>query len=122
MRPSVISAKPIYISCFIFLNRAESCVMVAAFDGKSIISFVYYDDGYVQVVSTLSRAVDEIAAKNTVEYSGFFSISGYLVFKTTDMIFTSRPSNIPLQRIDSVIGMHNPGQVSLIDLLFHSAI
>jgi hypothetical protein len=71
-------------------------IMAATIDGKPVTKFASHDEGYVQVVDAVSRAIASMEAKKPQQTTHVHSTA--LAFKTTDTIFTPRSSNLSLPK------------------------
>ncbi|KHT31727.1 toll/interleukin-1 receptor domain-containing protein [Pectobacterium carotovorum] len=75
-------------------------IMAATIDGKPITKFTSHDEGYVQVVDAVSRAIAGIATKKPQQSVEVHSpASTPSSFQTTDTIFTPRSSNLSLPKV-----------------------
>lgn len=72
-------------------------IMAATVDGKPITRFASHDEGYVQVVDAVSRAITNLEAKKPQQNIPS-PAPGSLVFQTTDTVFTPRSSNLSLPK------------------------
>ncbi|NTZ39629.1 toll/interleukin-1 receptor domain-containing protein [Enterobacter sp. JMULE2] len=74
-------------------------IMAATIDGKPVTRFACHDEGYVQVVHAVSRAIADIEARkrqqNTLART---SSTEHLLSPTTDTILTPRSSNLSLPK------------------------
>lgn len=74
-------------------------VLAATVDGKPITKFASHDEGYVQVVDAVVRAIDNMEAKNTQQDVGLRSqINTFSSTQETGSIFTPRSSNLSLPK------------------------
>lgn len=74
-------------------------ILAATIDGKAITRFASHDEGYVQVVDAVSRAIANLEAKKP-QQSAYVSSSAPVnpMFQTTDTVFTPRSSNLSLPK------------------------
>ncbi|MDH1610856.1 toll/interleukin-1 receptor domain-containing protein [Klebsiella aerogenes] len=72
-------------------------IMAATVDGKPITRFASHDEGYVQVVDAVSRAITNLEAKKPQQNIPSPAL-GSLAFQTTDTVFTPRSSNLSLPK------------------------
>lgn len=72
-------------------------IMAATVDGKPITRFASHDEGYVQVVDAVSRAITNLEAKKPQQNIPS-PAPGSLAFQTTDTVFTPRSSNLSLPK------------------------
>ncbi len=72
--------------------------MAATTDGKPITKFDSHDEGYVQVVEAISRAIAQMEAKTTANYTYPFTGSGESDVSGVDTVFTPRSSNLSLPK------------------------
>lgn len=72
-------------------------IMAATIDGKPITRFASHDEGYVQVVDAVSRAIANVEAKKPQQRVNIPSPANPM-FQTTDTVFTPRSSNLSLPR------------------------
>lgn len=74
-------------------------IMAATIDGKPITKFTSHDEGYVQVVDAVSRAIVDMATKKPQQSLNDHSpASAHSCFQTIDTIFTPRSSNLSLPK------------------------
>jgi hypothetical protein len=74
-------------------------IMAATIDGKPITRFASHDEGYVQVVNAVSRAIADMEAKKPQRRANIPSPAPESpMFQTTDMVFIPRSSNLSLPR------------------------
>lgn len=74
-------------------------IMAATIDGKPITRFASHDEGYVQVVNAVSRAIADMEAKKPQQRANIPSPDPESpMFQTTDMVFIPRSSNLSLPR------------------------
>ncbi|CAI9388444.1 MULTISPECIES: hypothetical protein [Citrobacter] len=73
--------------------------MAATTDGKPITRFTSYDEGYVQVVDAVSRAIANLEAKKP-QQSAYVSSPAPVnpMFQATDTVFIPRSSNLSLPK------------------------
>lgn len=74
-------------------------IMAATIDGKPITRFSSHDEGYVQVVDAVSRAIDNIEARKpqkSVHIPSLPSVNPML--QSADTVFTPRSSNLSLPK------------------------
>jgi len=75
-------------------------ILAATTDGKPITKFTSHDEGYVQVVEAVSRAIANMEAKKLLQSTHVPSpASGNPVYQTKDAVFTPRSSNLSLPKI-----------------------
>lgn len=74
-------------------------ILAATIDGKAITRFASHDEGYVQVVDAVSRAIANLEAKKP-QQSAYVSSPAPVnpMFQTTDTVFTPRSSNLSLPK------------------------
>lgn len=71
-------------------------IMAATIDGKPITKFASHDEGYVQVVDAVSRAIASMGARKTQQSEHVpFQVPGNPV---TETVFTPRSSNLSLPK------------------------
>ncbi len=74
-------------------------IMAATIDGKPIIKFASHDEGYVQVVDAVSRAIASMEAKKSLQSAHVPSPApGNLGYQATEIVFTPRSSNLSLPK------------------------
>lgn len=74
-------------------------IMAATIDGKPITRFASHDEGYVQVVDAVSRAIANLEAKKPRQSAHVHpSATPHQMFPTTDTVFTPRSSNLSLPK------------------------
>lgn len=74
-------------------------ILAATIDGKAITRFASHDEGYVQVVDAVSRAIANLEAKSPQQ--GAYASSPASVnpmFQATNTVFTPRSSNLSLPK------------------------
>ncbi|MDM3000244.1 MULTISPECIES: toll/interleukin-1 receptor domain-containing protein [unclassified Citrobacter] len=71
-------------------------IMAATVDGKPITKFASHDEGYVQVVNAVSRAIANMEAKKPQQSASTASVNPML--QATDNVFTPRSSNLSLPK------------------------
>lgn len=72
-------------------------IMAATIDGKPITRFSSHDEGYVQVVDAVSRAIDNIKAKKP-QQSVHAAAPVNPMLQAADTVFTPRSSNLSLPK------------------------
>ncbi|MDX7437975.1 toll/interleukin-1 receptor domain-containing protein [Citrobacter cronae] len=74
-------------------------IMAATVDGKPITKFASHDEGYVQVVNAVSRAIANMEAKKP-QQSAYVSSPASVnpMLQATDNVFTPRSSNLSLPK------------------------
>ncbi|EAA8317781.1 toll/interleukin-1 receptor domain-containing protein [Salmonella enterica subsp. enterica] len=74
-------------------------ILAATIDGKPIDKFASHDEGYVQVVDAVSRAIANLEAKNP-QQSAYVSSPAPVnpILQATDTVFTPRSSNLSLPK------------------------
>ncbi|MEI9599374.1 toll/interleukin-1 receptor domain-containing protein [Moellerella wisconsensis] len=72
-------------------------IMAATIDGKPVTKFATYDEGYVQVVNAVSRAIAEMEKKKSLQGK---NVDSFVLpnNQTIDTIFTPRSSNLSLPK------------------------
>lgn len=74
-------------------------IMAATIDGKPITKFASHDEGYVQVVDAVSRAIASMEAKKSLQSAHVPSPAlGNLGYQATEIVFTPRSSNLSLPK------------------------
>ncbi|EAQ6496721.1 toll/interleukin-1 receptor domain-containing protein [Salmonella enterica] len=74
-------------------------IMAATIDGKPITKFASHDEGYVQVVKAVSRAVAQMEAKKPQQTTHIPSPApANPMFQGVDTVFTPRSSNLSLPK------------------------
>ncbi|QLL86088.1 toll/interleukin-1 receptor domain-containing protein [Aeromonas caviae] len=74
-------------------------ILAATVDGKPITKFASHDEGYVQVVDAVVRAIDNMEAKNTQQDVSLRSqITTFSSAQETGSILTPRSSNLSLPK------------------------
>lgn len=74
-------------------------IMAATIDGKPITKFASYDEGYVQVVEAVSRAITSMEAKKPQQSVHATSPApANPVYQATETVFTPRSSNLSLPK------------------------
>lgn len=74
-------------------------IMAATIDGKPIIKFASHDEGYVQVVDAVSRAISNLEAKKTQQSADATSLAPESpMHLATNAVFTPRSSNLSLPK------------------------
>ncbi|MEI7240327.1 toll/interleukin-1 receptor domain-containing protein [Pectobacterium brasiliense] len=74
-------------------------IMAATIDAKPITKFTTHDEGYVQVVDAVSRAIASMGTKKTQQNANIqFPASVSSPFQATDTVFTPRSSNLSLPK------------------------
>ncbi|AZU49813.1 TPA: toll/interleukin-1 receptor domain-containing protein [Aeromonas hydrophila] len=74
-------------------------ILAATVDGKPITKFASHDEGYVQVVEAVVRAIDNMEAKNKQQDVSLRSqINTFSSTQETGSIFTPRSSNLSLPK------------------------
>ncbi|WP_151994250.1 toll/interleukin-1 receptor domain-containing protein [Buttiauxella massiliensis] len=74
-------------------------IMAATIDGKPITRFASHDEGYVQVVDAVSRAIANMEAKKPQQSSQHrSSVPAHPMLQATDTILTPRSSNLSLPK------------------------
>lgn len=72
-------------------------IMAATIDGKPITKFASHDEGYVQVVDAVSRAIADLEARKLQQSAPVpLQPSPNPMLQTTDTVFTPRSSNLSL--------------------------
>lgn len=72
-------------------------IMAATIDGKPITRFASHDEGYVQVVDAVSRAIANLEAKKPQQIV-HTPVPANPMFQATDTVFTPRSSNLSLPK------------------------
>lgn len=73
--------------------------MAATTDGKPITKFASHDEGYVQVVEAISRAIAQMEAKKPQQTTHIPSPApANPMFQGVDTVFTPRSSNLSLPK------------------------
>lgn len=76
-----------------------SKILAATVDAKPITKFTSHDEGYVQVVNAVSRAIDHMEAKKSQKNTDFhLSVPSPASSPETNVIFTPRSSNLSLPK------------------------
>lgn len=75
-------------------------LLAATVDGKPITRFASHDEGYVQVVNAVSRAIADMEARKLQQQSMLVSVQPLVnpMFQATDTVFTPRSSNLSLPK------------------------
>ncbi|APW90208.1 hypothetical protein KLVA_46540 [Klebsiella variicola] len=80
-----------------------SIIMAAIIDGKPITRFSSHDEGYVQVVDAVSRAIANLEAKKP-QQSVHAAASMNPMLQAADTVFTPRSSNLSLPKSFTDLG------------------
>lgn len=72
-------------------------IMAATVDGKAISKFASHDEGYVQIVDAVSRAIANLEAKNPQQIVHAPAPANSML-QATDTVFTPRSSNLSLPK------------------------
>lgn len=74
-------------------------ILAATIDGKPITKFASHDEGYVQVVGAVTRAITNMEVKKPQQGVNVHSpATTHSVFQTSDIIFTPRSGNLALPK------------------------
>lgn len=74
-------------------------IMAATIDGKPITKFASHDEGYVQVVDAVSRAIADMETRKPQQNAPIPpQTSANPILQTTDTVFTPRSSNLSLPK------------------------
>lgn len=79
-------------------------IMAATIDGKPITKFATHDEGYIQVVEAVSRAIARMEAKKLQQTIHIPSPApANPIFQGVDSVFTPRSSNLTLSVIARIM-------------------